>query len=217
MKRKIVFCPLNGTLRVAGLAELGARDVQVDSKRLADLKRGAQDSLPQAADFAAMNAGWAGLRPMTANSLPIIKRVSPGVDICDGVGRTGQPTGDGGCGMIRMIGKWARSGALYLAAFSLLAAPVLAQKKQLLEYPSIHSPVVGEQGMVVSQNAIASRVGAGILRRGGNAVDAAVAVGFALAVTLPRAGNIGGDGFMLVHDAKSCDAVPLSRRSGKGI
>ena len=89
VKRKIVFCPLNGTLRVAGLAELGARDVQVDSKRLADLKRGAQDSLPQAADFAAMNAGWAGLRPMTANSLPIIKRVSPGLAVNIGHGMLG--------------------------------------------------------------------------------------------------------------------------------
>lgn len=100
-----------------------------------------------------------------------------------------------------------------LAAFALLASPVLAQKKQLLEYPSIHSPVVGEQGMVVSQNAIASAVGARILKRGGNAVDAAVAVGFALAVTLPRAGNIGGDGFMLVHDAKSGEQVVFDFRS----
>ncbi|MFM1815946.1 MAG: gamma-glutamyltransferase [Pseudomonadota bacterium] len=78
-----------------------------------------------------------------------------------------------------------------------------ALQKQLLEYPSIHSPVIGEHGMVVSQSAIASRVGADIIRRGGNAVDAAVAMGFALAVTLPRAGNIGGDGFMLVHDSRS--------------
>ena len=89
VKRKIVFCPLNGKLRVAGLAELGARDVQVDSKRLADLKRGAQESLPQAADFAAMNAGWAGIRPMTANSLPIIKRVSPCLAVNIGHGMLG--------------------------------------------------------------------------------------------------------------------------------
>jgi gamma-glutamyltranspeptidase/glutathione hydrolase len=67
--------------------------------------------------------------------------------------------------------------------------------------------------MVVSQNAMASEVGADILRRGGNAVDAAVAIGFALAVTLPRAGNIGGDGFMLVHDAKSGEQVFLDFRS----
>ncbi len=115
--------------------------------------------------------------------------------------------------MLSLFGNWARSCVLLLAAASVTVAPVFAQKKQLLEYPSIHSPVVGERGMVVSQNGIASGVGASILRRGGNAVDAAVAIGFALAVTLPRAGNIGGDGFMLVHDAKSGGQVFFDFRS----
>ena len=55
--------------------------------------------------------------------------------------------------------------------------------------------------MISSQEALATRVGVEVLRRGGNAVDAAVAVGFALAVTLPRAGNLGGGGFMMVHEA----------------
>lgn len=103
-----------------------------------------------------------------------------------------------------------------LAALSLAFAPVAqaqSQRRQLLEYPSIHHPVVGERGMVVTQNAIASEVGAEILRKGGNAVDAAVAVGFALAVTLPRAGNIGGDGFMLVHTAATRESVVIDFRS----
>ena len=101
-----------------------------------------------------------------------------------------------------------------LAALSfVLAPPVEAQRKQLLEYPAIHSPTVGERGMVVSQNAMASAVGADILRKGGNAVDAAVATAFALAVTLPRAGNIGGDGFMTVYDAKSATVHVIDFRS----
>ncbi len=61
--------------------------------------------------------------------------------------------------------------------------------------------VVAHNGMVVAQEGVAARVGLDILKRGGNAVDAAVAVGFALAVTYPRAGNIGGGGLMVIHRA----------------
>jgi len=60
-------------------------------------------------------------------------------------------------------------------------------------------PARGKKGMVVSENEVASRVGFEILKNGGSAIDAAVAVGFALAVTYPEAGNIGGGGFMVIH------------------
>ncbi len=67
--------------------------------------------------------------------------------------------------------------------------------------------VTAQSGMVVAQEALAARIGVEILQKGGNAVDAAVAVGFAMAVTYPRAGNIGGGGFMVIHRAGGGDAV----------
>ena len=88
-----------------------------------------------------------------------------------------------------------------------------AARPALLDYRAIQHPVRAERAMVVSQNIIASQVGADILKRGGNAVDAAVAVGFALAVTLPRAGNLGGDGYMLVHVAETGETLVLDYRS----
>jgi len=66
--------------------------------------------------------------------------------------------------------------------------------------------------MVSTQEALASQVGLEILRAGGNAIDAAVAIGFTLAVTLPRAGNLGGGGFMLVHNARSGETVAIDYR-----
>jgi len=93
------------------------------------------------------------------------------------------------------------------------AAPrEMTAQRRLLDYPDVHHPEIGDRGMVVSQSEIASRVGADVLRKGGNAVDAAVAVTFALAVVLPRAGNIGGDGFMLVRTAAG-QTVALDFRS----
>lgn len=77
---------------------------------------------------------------------------------------------------------------------------------------SIHHPVWAANGMVASQEELASKVGVEILKQGGNAIDAGVAVGFALAVTLPRAGNIGGGGFMMIYDAKKKKTVALDYR-----
>ncbi|MDY7540283.1 gamma-glutamyltransferase [Undibacterium sp. RTI2.1] len=76
----------------------------------------------------------------------------------------------------------------------------------------IVSPIHAQHGMVASEQGLATQVGLDMLKRGGNAVDAAVAVGFALAVVLPNAGNIGGGGFMLIHDAKSGRDIALDFR-----
>ena len=100
-----------------------------------------------------------------------------------------------------------------LACFAILA-PLAAQAQPapVISDFATARPVIAEHGMVVSQEAVASRVGLDILRRGGNAVDAAVAVGFALAVTLPRAGNIGGGGFMLIHRADRHETIAIDYR-----
>jgi len=76
---------------------------------------------------------------------------------------------------------------------------------------AVHA-VAAEHGMVVAQEKIAAQIGADVLRRGGNAVDAAVATGFAMAVTYPRAGNIGGGGFMIIHSAERHEDVAIDYR-----
>src|SRR5258705_4407973 len=76
---------------------------------------------------------------------------------------------------------------------------------------SIHA-VAAEHGMVVAQEKIAAQIGADVLKRGGNAVDAAVATGFAMAVTYPRAGNIGGGGFMIIHSAEHHEDIAIDYR-----
>ncbi|GKS85298.1 gamma-glutamyltransferase [Acidovorax sp. SUPP1855] len=76
----------------------------------------------------------------------------------------------------------------------------------------VFHPVVARNGMVSTEQELASRVGLDILKAGGNAVDAAVGIGFALAVVLPNAGNLGGGGFMMVHDAKTGKDVALDFR-----
>ena len=72
--------------------------------------------------------------------------------------------------------------------------------------------VVAQHGMVVAQERIAAGIGADVLKRGGNAVDAAVATGFAMAVTYPRAGNIGGGGFMVIYSAERHEDIAIDYR-----
>ena len=94
----------------------------------------------------------------------------------------------------------------------IIAGNVVAQDTAIYGNQSIFHPVQSQNGMVASQERLATEAGLQVLKEGGNAVDAAVTIGFTLAVTLPRAGNIGGGGFMLVHLAKSNETFVIDYR-----
>ena len=98
------------------------------------------------------------------------------------------------------------------AVLTLAPAASHAQEPPIIGHGARNLPVLARHGMVVAQEGTAARVGLDILKRGGNAVDAAVATALALAVTLPRAGNLGGGGFMLVHLAKANRTVAIDYR-----
>ena len=110
---------------------------------------------------------------------------------------------------LRMLGLIVWCTALATFAFGQTAppapAPIITNQARFL-------PVVAQNGMVAAQEKRATRVGVEILKAGGNAVDAAVAVGFALAVTHPQAGNIGGGGFMLVHLSGRNETIAIDYR-----
>lgn len=99
-------------------------------------------------------------------------------------------------------------------SFLLLLVTVATAVAQpaIISHRDIFTPVEGERGMVVTGEPIAARIGLDVLKRGGNAVDAAVTIGFVMAVTLPRAGNIGGGGFMLIYSAKSGEVIAIDYR-----
>ena len=89
--------------------------------------------------------------------------------------------------------------------------------EEYLDYKSPFHPTISQKGMVVSQNIESSKIGAQILGAGGNAVDAAVAVGFSLAITLPRAGNLGGGGFMLIYIKEKKELFSIDYRSRSSL
>jgi gamma-glutamyltranspeptidase/glutathione hydrolase len=105
--------------------------------------------------------------------------------------------------------------AAFVLAVALFAPATAQEQRRGLYTPAaadtVHS-VAAEHGMVVAQEKTAARIGTDVLRRGGNAVDAAVATGFAMAVTYPRAGNIGGGGFMVIHSAERHEDIAIDYR-----
>ena len=96
--------------------------------------------------------------------------------------------------------------ALLVMAFALNAEATIYNSKAIVH------PEVGKNGMVVSQHYLATNVGHSILAEGGNAYDASIAVAFALAVVLPRAGNIGGGGFMVMFDEAAQESYSIDYR-----
>jgi gamma-glutamyltranspeptidase/glutathione hydrolase len=114
--------------------------------------------------------------------------------------------------------RWRRVAATFVLAF-VCGATAFAQERRSYSPPDLSTvrAIAAEHGLVVAQERLAAQVGADILRQGGNAVDAAVATGFALAVTYPRAGNIGGGGFMVIHSAgRNEDAAIDYRETAPG-
>ncbi len=107
---------------------------------------------------------------------------------------------------------WVRFVAAATACFMALVQAVAGDEPPIIGIGARALPVIASHGMVVAQEGTAARVGVDVLKRGGNAVDAAVATALALAVTLPRAGNLGGGGFMLIHLAKGGRNVAIDYR-----
>jgi len=100
---------------------------------------------------------------------------------------------------MKFLNKISLVTATALMAVLTVSITATAQTQPLLTYDSLYHPTLAKNGMVVSQEYHASEAGLEMLKAGGNAVDAAVATGFALAVTHPQAGNLGGGGFMMVY------------------
>ena len=100
---------------------------------------------------------------------------------------------------------------LGIAIFVTSMTPLASAQEAILEGERFH-PEVGTRGMVATSHFLASQVARDVLANGGNAVDAAVTAGFALAVTQPRSGNIGGGGFMLISDENSGKVIAIDYR-----
>jgi len=108
-----------------------------------------------------------------------------------------------------MVSKILLSTILFSILFSFSA---VTENLPIINSNEIFRPVIAQNGMIASDNRFATQAGLMILNKGGNAVDAAVTVGFTMAVTYPRAGNIGGGGFMLIYLADSEEVIAIDYR-----
>ena len=114
--------------------------------------------------------------------------------------------------MLKPILTFCLSACLGLSFLTKADAQDSAGANALVSYDYAHHPIMSRGGMVSTQERLSAEVGAAILAKGGNAVDAAVATGFALAVTHPQAGNLGGGGFMLVYIAETQETIVIDFR-----
>jgi gamma-glutamyltranspeptidase/glutathione hydrolase len=96
--------------------------------------------------------------------------------------------------------------------FRLINGNAWGQETPIFDQRDIFHPVISTNGMVASEERYATMAGLQVLKEGGNAIDAAVTIGFTLAVTLPRAGNLGGGGFMLIYLAKPNEVISVDYR-----
>ncbi len=99
-----------------------------------------------------------------------------------------------------------------VATISLMFATLAIAQQAIISERDIFTPTIAKHGMVVTGEEIAAQIGVEVLQKGGNAVDAAVTIGFVKAVTYPRAGNIGGGGFMLIYSAKTKTVIAIDYR-----
>jgi gamma-glutamyltranspeptidase/glutathione hydrolase len=111
-----------------------------------------------------------------------------------------------------MVQKMTYFFRLSFAAISLMSSTLTIAQQANITERDIFTPTIATHGMVVTGEEIAAQIGVEVLQKGGNAVDAAVTIGLVKAVTYPRAGNIGGGGFMLIYSAKTEEIVAIDYR-----
>ncbi len=113
---------------------------------------------------------------------------------------------------ISLLTRKRKSLFIFLLSWQFFTGNAAAQDTPIYSSEAIFHPVIAKNGMVASQEELATEAGLEVLKEGGNAIDAAVTIGFTLAVTLPRAGNLGGGGFMLIHLAEAKETIAIDYR-----
>ncbi len=114
--------------------------------------------------------------------------------------------------MIQALNKLVCSGKIVTFCLMIIVFNIATVKGETKLLGDRSVPLESKNGMVVTSNTLATKVALDVLKNGGNAIDAAVTAGFALAVTQPRSGNIGGGGFMLISSEKKKEVIAIDYR-----